>query len=105
AHHAELQACPNRAVIIGAGAVGAHLAASFRRGIKLLVVDSDARVRSAFGDRSVETAELGNAASSPCPFRPGDVAIIATSASRAAAAGAGVPAWVPMICVANGINS
>ncbi|MGH7130719.1 MAG: ketopantoate reductase family protein [Phycisphaerales bacterium] len=101
---AELRHPPNRAVIIGAGAVGAHLAASFRRGVKLLVVDSDARVRSAFGDRRVETAELGSSVSS-CPFRPGDVAIIATSASRAAAAGAGVPPWVPMICVANGINA
>lgn len=103
--HAELAPPPNRAVIIGAGAVGAHLAASFRRGVKLLVVDSDARVRRAFGDRRVETAEPGSAASTPCPFRPGDVAIIATSASRAVAAGAGVPAWVPMICVANGINA
>jgi 2-dehydropantoate 2-reductase len=96
---------PARAVIVGAGAVGAHLAASLRPGVRLLIVDQCSEVRKAFNARGIETAELGGAASESGPFQTGDVAILATSASRVASVGAKVPPWVPLICVANGLDT
>ncbi len=94
-----------RAVIIGAGAVGTHLAASLRPGVRLLVVDPNRKVREAFGAQGVETTEFDASMLVSGPFEPGDVAILATSASRVVAAAARIPPWVPIVCVANGVET
>lgn len=97
---------PRRVVIIGAGAVGAHLASSLRREVAVLVIDPDQRVRDAFAARGVSVSAPMSADSmgSPDLFQPGDVVVIATSASRAAAVIATVPASVPVVCVSNGLH-
>ncbi len=97
-----------RVVIIGAGAVGAHLASSLRRGTPLLVVDTDERVRAAFTSRGADAAspaELSTSTDPRASFQPGDVVVIATSAARAVSVTLTVPAHVPVICVSNGLNA
>jgi 2-dehydropantoate 2-reductase len=95
---------PFRAVIIGAGAVGAHLAASLRRGLPLLVIDRSEPVRAAFEARGAAASPPPGHGSLPAPFRPGDIAILATSAAAATRAAAAVPPWVPLISLVNGLN-
>ncbi|MBC7770958.1 MAG: hypothetical protein H7210_00550 [Pyrinomonadaceae bacterium] len=99
---------PARAVIIGAGAVGSHLAASLRQGVLMLIVDPNKQVRAAFENRGVEAASMPMCTDSstrqqPGFFRPGDVAILTTSASVAASATGAVPRWVPIVCLSNGV--
>ena len=98
----------SRVVIIGAGAVGSHLAASLRSGVPLLVVDSSAHVRAAFAARGITTlAPLEpevSALDSPVGlFRQGDVVVLATSAAVAVSAALRIPRWIPIVCIANGL--
>lgn len=100
---------PSRAVIIGAGAIGSHLAASLRQDMPLLVIDRDERVRDSFIARGIESVSPVDgreaAAMTGTPrFRSGDVAILVTSASAAAPAAMAVPPWVPMVCLSNGLT-
>lgn len=97
-----------RAVIIGAGAIGSHLAASLRDGTPLLIIDPSAGVRSSFAARGTDsvcpTADLSSLPESdPRHIRNGDVVVLATCASVATRAVANVPEAVPVICLANGL--
>lgn len=92
----------HRAVIIGAGAVGAHLAACLRPGTGLVVIDPDPRVGAAFVARGIPHAAAVGVG--PGVQRPGDVAILATSAARAGTIAAALPSDLPIVCVANGLD-
>lgn len=99
----------SRVVIIGAGAVGSHLATSLRGGFPLLVVDSSEQVRAAFVARGIAAIAPLDAAASPLDsraglFRNGDVVLLATSAAVAVSAALRVPMWVPIVCIANGLT-
>ncbi len=99
----------HRVVIIGAGAVGSHLVASLRPEISLMVIDPAEQVRSAYAFQGIDARAVPAPADtagipSRTPFRTGDVAVLATSAGVAAAAARSVPAWVPMVCVSNGLT-
>ncbi len=99
----------SRVVIIGAGAVGSHLAASLRIGLPLLIVDSSAQVRAAFTACGVEAiAPLRSADSSldslPALLRSGDVVVLTTSAAVAVSVARLVPISIPIVCLANGLT-
>ncbi len=97
-----------RVVIVGAGAVGSHLAASLRSGVPLLVVDSSDSVRAAFAARGITTlapleSEVSASVSRPGLFRHGDVVVLATSAAVAESAALRIPMWIPIVCITNGL--
>lgn len=97
-----------RAVVIGAGAVGSHLAISLRPRTPLLVIDTDERVRAAFianGAGAAAPADLRVSSGPRTSFQQGDIAIIATSAARAVSVASTIPAFVPIVCVSNGLNT
>lgn len=103
------QARQSRVVIIGAGAVGSHIAASLRGGLPLVVVDRAEHVRAAFAARGIEAVpplEHADSSTDSCPgfFRNGDVVVLATSAAVAVSAALLVPMWVPIVCIANGLT-
>ena len=88
-----------RVVIIGAGAIGSHLAASLRKNTRVLIIDPCPHTRAAFAARGVEAispAEIGE-------WGVADVVVLATSASVAARAVTHVPKSIPVICLANGL--
>lgn len=92
-----------RVVVIGAGAVGCHLAASLRERCPVLMVDPSAAVLDGLarrGLRAVAPADLGGAEPA---LTPSDVPVVATSASVAVRAASVIPAGVPFCCVANGL--
>ena len=106
---AGVQTNHSRVVIIGAGAVGSHLAASLRSGLPLVVVDNAERVRAAFAARGIAAVSLfeppySRSDSRSGLFRNGDVVVLATSAAVAVSAVEQVPTWVPIVCVANGLT-
>ena len=99
----------SRVVIIGAGAVGSHLAASLRGGLPLLVVDSSEQVRAAFAARGIAAiapleAAVSSLDSRAVLFRNGDVVVLATSAAVAVSAALLVPIGIPIVCIANGLT-
>ena len=96
----------SRVVIVGAGAVGSHLAASLRGEVPLLVVDSSERVRAAFAARGIAAIEPADSSSDsrPVVFRKGDVVVLATSAAVAVSAALLVPLSIPIVCIANGLT-
>jgi 2-dehydropantoate 2-reductase len=105
--HARPSSVPTRVVIVGAGAVGAHLACALRKDTPLLIIDRDERIRAAFTERGVEvTCPVKDGPGDPRAglFRPGDIAVLATSASCAARAAEPIPAWVPVVSVTNGLT-
>lgn len=99
----------SRVVIIGAGAVGSHLAASLRAEVPLLIIDRADLVRAAYAARGIDAVlppDPAGYSSNPQQefFRPGDVVVLATSAALALSAAAAVPAGVPIISVTNGLT-
>ena len=98
-----------RVVIIGAGAIGSHMAASLRERTPVLIVDPCARTRAAFRANGVdsvcprEALEGELAEGDPRRIRAGDVVVLTTSASNAAGAVEHVPDIVPVVCLANGL--
>jgi len=98
----------SRIVIIGAGAIGSHLAACLRKGVPALIVDPCRLVRAEFVTIGRDTRcptddSLSFAEGDPRLFRADDIVLLATSASVAAAAVATVPVGVPVVCLANGV--
>ena len=92
----------SRAFITRAGAVGSQLAAALCGGIKVLVIDPDARVGVAFAARCVpHAAAIGSGSGT---LRSSDIAILATSAARAGAIAAVLPSDMPIVCVSNGLD-
>lgn len=99
----------SRLVIIGAGAVGSHIAASLRGGLPLLVIDSSEQVRAAFAARGIGAVAPLEAAVPSLDegaglFRDDDVVVLATSAAVAMSAALLVPTWVPIVCIVNGLT-
>jgi 2-dehydropantoate 2-reductase len=77
--------------------------------VPLLVIDRDERVLAAFRDRGVDAVSPIDDCSTLAGldsrlFRPGDVAVLCTSAAAAAPAALVVPPWVPIVCVTNGLT-
>lgn len=95
---------PIRAVFISAGAVGTHIATSLRAGTPQVIIDPDARVRAAFAARGAAIASpLASAEDAARLFNPGDIAIVSTSASLVLRATQHLPAWMPIVCLSNGV--
>jgi 2-dehydropantoate 2-reductase len=99
---------PNRrVVIIGAGAIGSHLAASLRPGVPLLIIDRCRDVRAVFSRSGIDSvcpvSELPHLPhADPRQMRTGDVVVLATTAGVAAGAARLIPIELPVVCVANG---
>ncbi len=95
---------PTRAVFIGAGAVGTHIATSLRADTPQLIIDPDARVQAALAARGAAIASpLQSAEDAARLLNPGDVAIVSTSASLVLRATQHLPAWMPIVCLSNGL--
>lgn len=92
-----------RFVIVGAGAVGSHLAhALASAGAAIAIVDADPAVCAAWERCGIETAAPGMPPQG-LAWRAADAVILAVKATVAARALGAVPAHVPAISITNGI--
>lgn len=96
-------ASPPRIVIIGAGAVGCHLAHALRPGVNVLMVDPSDAVRAGLRARGLPATAPSELGEAHPQVSERDVPVIATSAAVAQKAAGIVPKGVPLVCVANGL--
>ncbi len=92
-----------RFVILGAGAVGSYLGRALESGgARLAIADVDPAVRATWAERGVAVIEPA-AGREAARWVEGDVVVLATKATVAAAALAPVPEGVPVIAITNGM--
>ncbi|MGI9412509.1 MAG: ketopantoate reductase family protein [Hyphomicrobiales bacterium] len=95
-----------RFVILGAGAVGSHLAHALHHcrenRIRITIADVDVAVRDAWAARGVPVMEPAFELAA-FAWQETDIVVLATKATAAASALASVPRRVPVIVVSNGI--
>lgn len=87
-----------RLVVLGAGAIGAHLLAAANPETPRLAIDPDPAVRAGLIEQGIEALPPPDAR-----VEPDDVVVIATSASVAARAARDLPPGTPVVCLANGL--
>lgn len=94
---------PPRVVILGAGAVGTHLASALADRSRITVVDTDPAIVDAFRARGIEALDPERDLAS-FDFAEEDLAVVATPADCVASAVGRLPAWVPVVCLSNGLD-